>query len=134
MDEGPRLIELPKIPDRRGNLTFLEGGHHCPFVVRRAYWIYDVPGGESRGGHAYEQLEEVFIALSGSFTVTVESSRGEQRFLLNRSYVGLYVPRRSWRRLEDFSTNAVCLILASHHYDEGDYIRDHEEFLTRVRG
>jgi hypothetical protein len=132
----PRLIELPKFLDPRGNLTFIEGEAHIPFPIRRAYWIYDVPGGERRGGHAYRELEEFIVALSGSFEVVVDDGANPRTFGLNRSYVGLYVPGRLWRALENFSTNAVCLILASRAYDEADYIRDRAEFeaLTGARG
>jgi len=130
---GSRLIELPKIHDARGNLTFVEGGRHVPFEIRRTYWIYDVPGGEVRGGHAYRQLEEMFIALSGSFDVSVDDGRGRRnRFLLNRSYFALHVPNLVWRQLENFSTNAVCLILASRLYEEEDYLRDYEAFRRQA--
>lgn len=132
MVERCRVIELPKIPDVRGNLTFAEGHAHVPFRIKRAYWIYDVPGGEIRGGHAYLKLEEFFVALSGSFDVVVDNGNESSRFHLNRSYRGLYVPRLLWRHLENFSTNAVCLILASEHYDENDYIRDYDDFRARV--
>ena len=130
-----RLLDLPRIPDPRGSLTFLHGGREIPFDIRRAYWIYDVPGGEVRGGHAYRTLHEVFIALSGSFDVTVDDGRGSTaRYVLNRSYAGLYVPPMMWRALENFSTNSVCLILASEHYDEADYLRDYDDFChTRAR-
>jgi WxcM-like, C-terminal len=129
-----RLIDLPKIPDPRGNLSFIEGGSHIPFRVRRTYWIYDVPGGERRGGHAYRTLHEFFVALSGSFDVVLDNGRGaRQTVVLNRSYVGLHVPPMTWRHLENFSTNAVCLILASEHYDESDYVRDRNEFNTLTR-
>jgi hypothetical protein len=129
-----RLIDLPKIPDPRGNLSFIEGDNHIPFTVRRTYWIYDVPGGERRGGHAYRTLHEFFVALSGSFDVVLDNGRGaRQTVVLNRSYVGLHVPPMTWRHLENFSTNAVCLILASEHYDEGDYLRDRDEFLALTR-
>lgn len=134
MSEPPaacRLIELPKIPDARGNLSFIESGNHIPFEVRRTYWIYDVPGGQTRGGHAYRTLHEFFVALSGSFDVVVDSGRGEpEHVVLNRSYVGLHVPPLTWRHLENFSTNAVCLILASEHHADEDYLRDRDEFLA----
>lgn len=129
---GCRLIDLPKIPDRRGNLSFAEGHRHVPFAIRRAYWIYDVPGGQMRGGHAYHELEEVFIALSGSFDIVVDDGLRTVRFNMRRSYVGLYVPKLRWRQLENFSTNAVCLILASGKYNEGDYIRDYGLFLDVI--
>jgi hypothetical protein len=128
MIDSCREIELPKIPDARGNLTFAEGHRHVPFWVQRAYWIYDVPGGQVRGGHAYLELEEFFIALSGSFDVVVDDGNETGRFQLNRSYRGLYVPRLIWRHIENFSTNAVCMILASTKYDEDDYIRDYGQF------
>ena len=130
-----RLIDLPKVPDARGNLTFIEGAQHVPFTIRRSYWIYDVPGGERRGGHAYRTLEEFFVALSGSFDVVVDDGRGDVRHVvLNRSYFGLYVPPMTWRHLENFSTNAVCLILASQRYDESDYLRDHAQFTSARAG
>lgn len=126
---GARVIEFPKIHDARGNLTFVEGRRHIPFDIKRTYWIYDVPGGESRGGHAYKQLQEVFVALSGSFDVVVDDGQGEKRFHLNRSYLGLYVPNLLWRHLENFSTNSVCLILASLPFSEDDYLRNRKAFL-----
>ncbi len=131
-----RLVSLPKISDVRGNLTYVESGRHVPFTVRRAYWVYDVPGGEERGGgHAYRNAQEFVVALSGSFTVTVGDGAAEHRFTLNRSYVGLYVPNSLWRHLHDFSTNAVCLVFASAAYDVDDYIRDREWFARwRARG
>jgi hypothetical protein len=127
-----RVIALPRIRDPRGSLTFIEGGRHVPFDVQRAYWIYDVPGGEVRGGHAYLELEEFFVALSGSFEVVVDNGRETRRVMLNRSYEGLYVPNLAWRTLENFSTNAVCLILASRHFDESDYVYDRARFRELV--
>jgi dTDP-4-dehydrorhamnose 3,5-epimerase-like enzyme len=124
-----RIIDLPKISDPRGNLTFLEGGKHIPFDIKRAYWIYDVPGGEKRGGHAYKSLHEFIIALSGSFDVVINDGREKKTFSLNRSYFGLYVPSMMWRTIENYSTNGVTLILASEHYDPNDYIRDYTAFL-----
>lgn len=129
-----RVIELPRIPDPRGNLTFIEGRNHIPFEIQRAYWIYEVPGGEVRGGHAYLELEEFFVALSGSFDVVISDGDEESRVTLNRSYRGLYVPRMIWRGLENFSTNAVCLILASRHYDESDYVRDPDRYRELFQG
>jgi hypothetical protein len=123
-----RIIELPRILDPRGNLTFIEGHRHIPFGIERSYWLYDVPGGQVRGGHAYRRLEEFMVALSGSFDVVLDDGAARQRVVLNRSYRGLYVPAMVWRHIENFSTNAVCLILASMHFDEGDYVRDYEEF------
>jgi len=128
-----RHVELPRITDPRGNLTYAESHRHVPFVIRRAYWIYDVPGGEVRGGHAYRELEEVIIALSGSFSVVVDNARASETVQLNRSYFGLYVPPMTWRQLEDFSTNGVCLILASQPYSEDDYIRDYDTFTAVCR-
>ena len=129
---GPRLLDLPRVQDRRGNLTFVEAHTHVPFAIRRMYWIYDVPGGEVRGGHAYRTLHELIVAASGSFEVLVDDG-GRQAFPLNRSYFGLYVPPMVWRQLVNFSTNAVALILASGPYDAGDYIRDAGVF-ARERG
>jgi dTDP-4-dehydrorhamnose 3,5-epimerase-like enzyme len=123
-----QIIELRTVVDPRGKLTFIEGGRHVPFTVRRVYWIYDVPGGEVRGGHAYRTLEELVIAISGSFDVALDDGRNAEVLQLNRSYSGLYVPPMTWRQLENFSTNGICLILASQPYDEGDYIRDRDEF------
>ena len=129
-----RTIDLPVIPDPRGNLTFVESERHIPFRIRRAYWVYDVPGGRHRGGHAYYELEEFIVALSGSFDVLLDDGHDERRVILNRSYFGLYVPSLIWRRLENFSTNAVCLVLASTEYREDDYIRDFGDFVRLVRG
>jgi hypothetical protein len=124
-----QIVQLPKISDPRGNLTFAESRRNIPFEIRRAYWIYDVPGGENRGGgHAYRTLEEFVIALSGSFDVVVDDGTESRQFTLNRSYFGLHLPSTLWRRIENFSTNAVCLVLASGPYDVDDYIRDHEAF------
>ncbi len=124
-----KKIQLPKIVDERGNLSFLENGSQLPFEVKRAYWIYDVPGGEKRGGHAYMELDEVVIALSGSFDVVINEGDGEKRYVLNRSYDALYIPHLVWRSLENFSTNSLALILASTTYNERDYIRDFNAYL-----
>jgi len=121
-------IDLPKISDPRGNLSFLEGGNHIPFEIKRTYWIYDVPGGQIRGGHAYRTLHEFVIALSGSFDVVLDNGKKEEVFSLNRSYYGLFVPNGIWRRLENFSTNSLCLILASEIYNPDDYIYDYHKF------
>lgn len=126
--QKPRLISLPKIFDPRGNLSFIEEENHIPFKIKRVYWIYDVPGGEKRGGHAFRETEEFIVALSGSFDVVLHNGRQELRFHLNRSYYGVYVPGMMWRMLENFSTNSLALILASTFYSEGDYIRRFEEF------
>lgn len=128
-----RIMDLPKILDNRGNLSFIESGRPTPFVMKRAYWIYDVPGGETRGGHAYKTLQEFIVALSGSFDVVLDDGRNRKIVSLNRSYFGLYVPNMIWRYLENFSTNAVCMILASEHYSEGDYLRDYKHFIEHVR-
>jgi hypothetical protein len=129
-----RTVEFPKVTDPRGNLTFVEGGREVPFDIQRVYWIYGVPGGERRGGHAYGRLHEMIIALSGSFEVRLDDGSRRKTYTLSRGYRGLYVPNMIWRELESFSTNAVCLILASEPYDEGDYIRDHEEFISLQAG
>lgn len=126
-----QLVYLPQIPDRRGNLTVIETGEHVPFPIARVYWIYDVPGGTARVGHAYKRLEEVIVALSGSLDVVVDDGTAQRTFSLNRSYFGLHIPALLWRSIENFSTNAVALVLASLPYDEEDYIRDHAEFLMR---
>lgn len=118
-----RIIELPKILDERGNLSFVEEGRHVPFRIARTYWIYDVPGGQGRDGHAFRRNEELIVALSGSFDVIVD--RG-QTFSLNRSYYGLYVPAGTWREVTNFSTNSLAMVLASEPYDEDDYIYEHD--------
>ena len=123
-----KIIQFPKIYDPRGNLTFLEGREHIPFTIKRAYWLYDVPGGETRGGHAYKKLQEAVISLSGSFDLVLDDGRDRWRFSLNRSYMGVYVPNMIWRTLENFSTNSFCLILASLPFSEEDYLRDYQEF------
>ena len=127
-----RLMDLPKILDHRGNLSFIEAGRPVPFVTERVYWVYDVPGGETRGGHAYKTLQEFFVALSGSFDVALDDGRNRKVVHLNRSYFGLYVPNMIWRHLENFSTNAVCMVMASMHYSEEDYIRDYKKFLNLI--
>ena len=123
-----KIIDFPKIEDIRGNLTFLEENNHIPFEIKRTYWIYDVPGGQQRGGHAYKELHEVFIALSGSFDVKLFDGKNYKTYSLNRSYYGLYVPNKIWRSLENFSTNSLCLILSSDIYKENDYIRDLNQY------
>ena len=124
-----QIIKLPKIEDDRGNLSFIESENHIPFEIKRVYWIYDVPGGQKRGGHAYKKLHEFIVALSGSFDVVIDDGKNKKVFTLNRSYYGLYVPNMLWRSLENFSTNALCLNLASEHYFENDYLRNYDEFL-----
>ncbi len=126
-----KLIQLPKISDPRGNLSFLEGNKHIPFEIKRAYWIYDVPGGETRGGHAFREQQEFIVAMSGSFDVIIDPGSGrKKKFSLNRSYVGLYVPAGCWRQMTNFSTNSIALVLASTHYHKSDYIRSFEDFRT----
>lgn len=126
MEDAPRIIELPKIPDRRGNLSFIEECGHIPFRIARAYWIYDVPGGESRGGHAFKENKEFIVALSGAFDVVLNDGHREMTFTLNRSYYGLYVPCGVWREMRNFSTNSVALVLASRAYEDADYIWEME--------
>ena len=127
-----RIIDLPRIGSERGNLTFIESGVHVPFSVERVYYLYDVPGGATRGAHAHKTLQQFIIAASGSFDVVVSDGREERVFSLNRSYYGLYLPRMIWRDLVNFSSGSFGLVLASRHYDEADYIRDHDEFLSSV--
>ena len=126
--DDAKIIELPKFLDARGNLSFAENNKQIPFEIKRTYWIYDVPGGEARGGHAYRKNEEVVIALSGSFDVVVDDGEQQKRYSLNRSYYGLFIPKGLWRTMELFSTNAFALEFGSEHYDENDYIRDYEQF------
>jgi oxalate decarboxylase/phosphoglucose isomerase-like protein (cupin superfamily) len=125
-----QLIELPKILDRRGNLSFFENSKQIPFDIKRTYWIYDVPGGEIRGSHAFKKSKEFIVALSGSFDVVLHNGEKEVKYSLNRSYYGLYVPNMLWRRLENFSTNSLALMVSSIKYDEADYIRDFNQFKT----
>lgn len=124
------LIELPKIFDDRGNLSFLEGSNQIPFEIARTYWIYDVPGGEIRGAHAFKEQEEVIIALSGSFDIILNDGEDERTYSLNRSYKALYVPKMIWRSLGNFSTNAVALVVASTIFEAADYIRDFDDFVN----
>lgn len=126
--EDARILQLPKILDKRGNLSFIEEDNHIPFSIARSYWIYDVPGGEIRGGHAYKANEEFIVALSGSFDVILEDGQTSRTFSLNRSYYGLYVPKGLWRQMQNFSTNSLALVLASIPYSPTDYIRDYEAF------
>jgi dTDP-4-dehydrorhamnose 3,5-epimerase-like enzyme len=128
-----RLIDLPRITDPRGNLSFIESARQIPFDIRRVYYIYDVPGGESRGGHAHRQLEQFIVAMSGSFEVMIDNGHERRTISLNRSYFGLYVPRMIWRELLNFSSGSACVVMASAYYDEGDYIRDYEQFVTTKR-
>ncbi|OPX84724.1 MAG: TDP-4-oxo-6-deoxy-alpha-D-glucose-3,4-oxoisomerase [Pelotomaculum sp. PtaB.Bin104] len=128
------LLDLPKIPDHRGNLTFIESQKQVSFKIERVYYLYDVPGGEERGGHAHKKVVEFIIAISGSFEVVLDDGVKKRSFFLNRAYYGLYVPSMIWRELRNFSLGSVCLVLASLPYDESDYYRDYDEFLRAVRG
>ena len=129
----PQLLTLPKITDPRGNLTFIEQENHIPFAIKRVYWIYDVPGGQTRGGHAFKEQQELVVALSGSFDVVVNDGEKEERFHLNRSYYGLYIPNGLWRFMDNFSTNAVALVLTSTFFKEEDYIRDFDAFKKWIK-
>lgn len=133
MIEKAKIIDLPKIEDPRGNLTFVEENKHIPFDIKRVYWIYDVPGGEVRGGHAYRKNKEFIIALSGSFDVIIKDGNKRKKFSLNRSYYGLFVPNMLWRSVENFSTNSLCLVLASEKYNDKDYIRNWDEFKKSIK-
>lgn len=124
-----RMVPLPKISDPRGNLTFIEGGTHIPFDIQRVYYLYDVPGGAERGGHAHKGLQQLIIAMSGSFDVVLDDGQGKKRVHLNRSYSGLYVCPMIWRELDNFSSGSVCMVLASNKYDEDDYFRNYDEFM-----
>jgi dTDP-4-dehydrorhamnose 3,5-epimerase-like enzyme len=124
-----RLFDLPKIQDSRGNLTFVEGGNQIPFSIKRVYYLYDVPGGSERGGHAHKDLQQLIIAMSGSFDVVLDDGKEKKRIHLNRSYQGLYVCPMIWRELDNFSSGSVCMVLASNLYDESDYYRDYNEFM-----
>lgn len=124
-----KIIDLPKFLDLRGNLSFAEQNNHVPFEIKRTYWIYDVPGGENRGGHAFKETEEFIIALSGAFEVVVDDGTERKTFVLNRSYYGLYIPKGMWREMVNFSTNSLALEFASTVYDEKDYVRDYDEYL-----
>jgi len=126
--DSVQIIQLPKILDKRGNLSFFENSNQIPFDIKRTYWIYDVPGGEMRGSHGFKESHELIVALSGSFDVVLHDGEQEVTYSLNRSYTGLYVPNMIWRRLENFSTNSLALIVSSISYDEKDYIRDFDEF------
>lgn len=128
-----KIVELPKITDRRGNLSFAEQFTHIPFEIKRNYWIYDVPGGEIRGGHAYKRNKEFIIALSGSFDVLLDDGENKRTFSLNRSYYALYVPEGIWRQMMNFSTNSLALVVASTFFDKSDYIYDYEEFKKYIR-
>ncbi|MGB8517279.1 MAG: FdtA/QdtA family cupin domain-containing protein [Gallionella sp.] len=130
--EDCKTINLPKITDPRGNLSFIEGGQHIPFDIKRVYYLYDVPGGSDRGSHAHKKLHQFIVAMSGSFDVVLDDGRNKQRFHMNRSHYGLYVCPMMWRDLDNFSSGAVCMVLASEHYDETDYIRDYIQFVGKA--
>lgn len=130
MEDKARIIELPKFLDARGNLSFIEEFKHVPFKIERTYWIYDVPGGEARGGHAYKENREFIVALSGSFDVILDDGRERKTYSLNRSYYGLYVPKGIWREMDNFSTNSLALILSSTAYNAEDYIYDYQQFSS----
>lgn len=127
-----RIIDLPRVHDPRGNLTFIEGGRHVPFEIKRVFYLYDVPGGEDRGAHANKELQQLIIAANGSFDVVVDDGVSSHRFHLNRSYYGLYIPGMIWRKLENFSSGSVCLALVSEFYDPADYHRNYDEFRLAV--
>ena len=129
-----QLIDLPKIADQRGNLTFVEGGHHIPFDIARVYYLYDVPGGAERGGHPHRELNQLIVAMSGSFDVVLDDGLEKRRIHLNRSYQGLLVVPMLWRELDNFSSGSVCMVLASNKYDEADYYRDYQEYLSDRQG
>ena len=131
--EDCKLVELPRFLDSRGNLSFVEQNNHIPFEIKRTYWIYDVPGGGARGGHAFKENQEFIVALSGAFDVVVDDGEHKIAFTLNRSYYGLFVPSGLWREINNFSTNSVALEFGSRHYDEEDYIRDYNTFLNLKR-
>lgn len=130
----PKIINLPKIVDPRGNLSFFEYPNQLPFEIARTYWVYDVPGGDSRGSHAFREQQEFIIALSGSFDIVLNDGQNEFRFSLNRSYYGLFIPKMYWRKMENFSTNSLALIVSDKPYDEADYLRDFQEFKNLKNG
>jgi len=129
-----RIIDLPRILDPRGNLTFIEGGNHVPFDIKRVYYLYDVPGGAHRGGHAHRELHQLIIAMSGSFDILLDDGKTRFKYHLNRSYYGLYIPPMMWREIDNFSSGSVCMVLASAPYEEADYYRDYPEFQQDVLG
>lgn len=129
-----KIIDLPRINDSRGNLTFVESHQHIPFDIKRVYYLYDVPGGAERGGHAHKALQQLIIAMSGAFDIHLDDGVSKKTFHMNRSYFGLYVPTMIWREIDNFSSGAVCMVLASERYDEADYYRDYNEFLAAARG
>ena len=130
--EQCRIIQLPKITDIRGNLTFIEGNQHIPFEIKRVYYLYDVPGGSERAGHAHKELHQLFISMSGSFDVHIDDGYSKKTYHMNRSYYGLYLCPMIWRDLDNFSSGSVCLVLASQYYDESDYYREYQDFIKVV--
>ena len=131
--EKPQIIQLPKFLDARGNLSFFENSNQIPFDIKRTYWIYDVPGGEERGGHAYKESREFIVALSGSFDVILDNGNGPKTYNLNRSYYGLYVPKMYWREMNNFSSNSLALIVSSTEFSENDYIRNYDELCKKIK-
>jgi dTDP-4-dehydrorhamnose 3,5-epimerase-like enzyme len=134
MIEDCQIINLPRINDPRGNLTFVEGGRQIPFDIQRVYYLYDVPGGAERGGHGHKELHQLIIAMSGSFDIHLDDGHAKKMVHMNRSYYGLYVCPMTWREIDNFSSGAVLMVLASNYYDEGDYFRDYNDFLKATRG
>lgn len=129
-----KIIDLPKIEDPRGNLTFVEGGRHIPFDIKRVYYLYDVPGGSHRGGHAHKELHQLLIAMSGSFDILLDDGRTRFKYHMNRSYYGLYIPPMIWREIDNFSSGSVCMVMASQFYEEDDYFRDYDGFRQALQG
>ena len=132
LNKRERIIDLPKIKDKRGNLSFIEGENHIPFEIKRVFWIYDVPGGEHRGGHAFREQSEFIVALSGSFDIEIDDGKDIETYRMNRSYHGLFVPKGLWRQMKNFSTNSLALVIASTAFNANDYIRDYKEFKLLV--
>lgn len=133
MLENCKLIELPRVIDRRGALTFIEGDRQVPFEIKRVYYLYDVPGGAMRAGHAHKKLEQFLIAMSGSFDVSLDDGHQKTKFHLNRSYFGVYIPSMIWREIDNFSSGSVCMALASEYFDEADYFRNYSDFLKSIQ-
>ncbi|QLF94156.1 WxcM-like domain-containing protein [Pseudomonas sp. ABC1] len=127
-----RIVDLPKIEDPRGSLTFIEGGQHIPFDIKRIYYLYDVPGGSHRGGHAHKELHQLLIAMSGSFDILLDDGKEKVKYHMNRSYYGLYIPSMIWREIDNFSSGSVCMVLASEHFSEDDYYRDYGDFMKGI--
>lgn len=131
--EQCKIVELPRILDERGNLTFIEGARHVTFEIKRVYYLYDVPGGADRAGHGHKRLEQLMIAMSGSFDVELDDGHTKKKYHLNRSYYGLYIPPMIWRYIDNFSSGSVCLVVASDYFDESDYYREYDEFVSAAR-